>query len=444
METPIADFVAAYREKNPIRLHMPGHKGAPILGCEAMDITEVAGADALYEAEGIIAESEENAAWLFGSGRTVYSAEGSSQCIRAMVYLAVTGSQRAERPWILAARNAHKAFLYALALCDADVAWLWPEGSDSLCSCPIRAEQVENALKRAETLPAAVYLTSPDYLGRENPIADIAEVCRRYGVLLLVDNAHGAYLRFLPQSRHPLDLGADLCCDSAHKTLPVLTGGAYLHLGKHAPEELRHRAKAAMALFGSTSPSYLILSSLDRCNAYLEGDFPGDLAKAAEAVRRVKAALQENGWYVLPSEPMKITIRTAAGHSGEELARMLSRKGIEPEYADPEHLVLMPSVMTKPRELQALSDALGKTTEPPVTPLPMPKAPGKQVLTPREAMFAPQEVLPTENCLNRICASPTVGCPPAIPIAVSGERIEGETIALFQRYGVKTVAVVKE
>ena len=444
METPIADFVAAYREKNPIRLHMPGHKGAPILGCEAMDITEVAGADALYEAEGIIAKSEENAAGLFGSGRTVYSAEGSSQCIRAMVYLAVTGSQRAERPWILAARNAHKAFLYALALCDADVAWLWPEGSDSLCSCPIRAEQVENALKRAETLPAAVYLTSPDYLGRENPIADIAEVCHRYGVLLLVDNAHGAYLRFLPQSRHPMDLGADLCCDSAHKTLPVLTGGAYLHMGKHAPEALRYRAKAAMALFGSTSPSYLILSSLDRCNAYLGGDFPGDLAKAVEAVRRTKAALQENGWYVLPSEPMKITIRAAAGRSGEELARMLSRKGIEPEYADPEHLVLMPSVMTKPWELQALSEALGKTTEPPAVPLPMPKAPGKQVLTPREAVFAPQEVLPTEASLNRICASPTVGCPPAIPIAVSGERIEAETIALFQRYGVKTVAVVKE
>ena len=444
METPIADFVAAYREKNPIRLHMPGHKGAPILGCEAMDITEVAGADALYEAEGIIAKSEENAAGLFGSGRTVYSAEGSSQCIRAMVYLAVTGSQRAERPWILAARNAHKAFLYALALCDADVAWLWPEGSDSLCSCPIRAEQVENALKRAETLPAAVYLTSPDYLGRENPIADIAEVCHRYGVLLLVDNAHGAYLRFLPQSRHPMDLGADLCCDSAHKTLPVLTGGAYLHMGKHAPEALRYRAKAAMALFGSTSPSYLILSSLDRCNAYLGGDFPRDLAKAAEAVRRVKAALQENGWYVLPSEPMKITIRATTGRSGEELARMLSRKGIEPEYADPEHLVLMPSVMTKPRELQALSEALGKAPAPPAVPLPMPKASGKQVLTPREAVFAPQEVLPTEASLNRICASPTVGCPPAIPIAVSGERIEAETIALFQRYGVKTVAVVKE
>lgn len=444
METPIADFVAAYREKNPIRLHMPGHKGAPILGCEAMDITEVAGADALYEAEGIIAESEENAAGLFGSGRTVYSAEGSSQCIRAMVYLAVTRSQRAERPWILAARNAHKAFLYALALCDADVAWLWPEGSDSLCSCPIRAEQVEAVLRHSQTLPAAVYLTSPDYLGRENPVAEIAKVCHRYGVLLLVDNAHGAYLRFLPQSRHPMDLGADLCCDSAHKTLPVLTGGAYLHMGKHVPEELRHRAKAAMALFGSTSPSYLILSSLDRCNAYLGGDFPGDLAKAAEAVRRTKANLQENGWYVLPSEPMKITIRAAAGHSGEELARMLSRKGIEPEYADPEHLVLMPSVMTKPWELQALADALGKTKEPPVIPLPMPKASGKQVLSPRDAIFAPQEVLPTEASLNRICASPTVGCPPAIPIAVSGERIEAETIALFQRYGVKTVAVVKE
>ena len=102
-----------------------------------------------------------------------------------------------------------------------------------------------------------MYVTSPDYLGGMQDVAALAEVCHRYGTLLAVDNAHGAYLRFLRPSRHPLDLGADLCCDSAHKTLSVLTGGAYLHIARTAPTSLAENAKEALALFGSTSPSYL-------------------------------------------------------------------------------------------------------------------------------------------------------------------------------------------
>ena len=102
-----------------------------------------------------------------------------------------------------------------------------------------------------------MYVTSPDYLGGQSDVAALAEVSHRHGVPLLADNAHGAYLRFLSPSRHPMDLGADLCCDSAHKTLPVLTGGAYLHVGRAAPEPFRENARRALALFGSTSPSYL-------------------------------------------------------------------------------------------------------------------------------------------------------------------------------------------
>ena len=119
MKTPIYDFLRRYADADVSRFHMPGHKGKPFLGCEAMDLTEVAGADALYEAEGIIAESEENAAALFGSGRTLYSTEGSSQCIRAMLYLALTASGGVSRT-VVAARNVHKAFVYAAALLDLD------------------------------------------------------------------------------------------------------------------------------------------------------------------------------------------------------------------------------------------------------------------------------------------------------------------------------------
>ena len=138
MKTPIVNFVNAYAEKNMSRMHMPGHKGKGFLGCEKFDITEVSGADSLYEADGIIAESEANATKLFGTGRTVYSTEGSSQCIRAMLHLAVmnwkTFVKAGERPLVIAARNVHKAFVYAAALIDFDVDWLWPEGEmNSLC-----------------------------------------------------------------------------------------------------------------------------------------------------------------------------------------------------------------------------------------------------------------------------------------------------------------------
>ena len=108
MTTPIVDFVRRYAQSGTARLHMPGHKGQSLLGCEPWDITEIRGADELYEAEGIIAQSEANATRLFGTAHTYYSTEGSSQCIRAMLCLALQGAPRTgKRPVLLAARNAH-------------------------------------------------------------------------------------------------------------------------------------------------------------------------------------------------------------------------------------------------------------------------------------------------------------------------------------------------
>ena len=127
MNTPVVDFVRRYAQQRTTRMHMPGHKGRGPLGCEELDITEIAGADELYEAEGIIAQSEANATQLFSTARTYYSTEGSSQCIRAMLHLALQmRPAKAGRPVLLAARNAHKALLYAAALLDFDIQWLWP------------------------------------------------------------------------------------------------------------------------------------------------------------------------------------------------------------------------------------------------------------------------------------------------------------------------------
>ena len=213
MNTPIYDFLKEYEASGKARFHMPGHKGQEFLGCESLDITEVAGADSLYEAGGIIAESEANAAALFGAQRTCYSTEGSSQCVRAMLYLALTNRPEGTAPVIVAARNVHKSFVSAAALLDFEIVWLWPEKSTSLCSCVVTPEMLEKTLAELPAPPAAVYVTSPDYLGTLADIAGLAEVAHRHGTVLVVDNAHGAYLHFLkPDGQmllkdvaHPLD-----------------------------------------------------------------------------------------------------------------------------------------------------------------------------------------------------------------------------------------------
>ena len=298
--TPLSDFVAKYAGAAPLRLHVPGHKGRSLLGPEALDITEIPGADVLYHARGVLAESQAIAASLFGAGRTLFSTEGSSLCVRAMGYLALQYAQEAgKKPTILAGRNAHKSFLSAAALLGLEVEWLYGQG---LLTCAVTPEELEEALTRSGA--AAVYLTSPDYLGNRADIGALAQVCHARGALLLVDNAHGAYLRFLPENEHPLALGADICCDSAHKTLPVLTGGAYLHLSPALPAWLTAQAEGAMALFATTSPSYLILQSLDRANADLAGDYPARLAAFLPRLAAVKARLAEMGYPLVGDEPM--------------------------------------------------------------------------------------------------------------------------------------------
>lgn len=442
MKTPVCDFVAAYEQSGIARLHMPGHKGKGPLGCEGRDITEIAGADSLYEAGGVIAQSEQNAAALFGAKATFYSAGGSSQCIGAMLCLAL---QKSKSRVVLAARNAHKSFLHAAALLDADVRWLWPRPY-SLLACPVTPELLENALAALPEAPAAVYITSPDYLGNVQPVAALAKVCHAHGAPLLVDNAHGAYLHFLPAPAHPLDEGADLCCDSAHKTLPVLTGGACLHLGHGLLKAEEGEVRAALSLFGSTSPSYLILQSLDACNLYLAGEARPKLAACVRAVEALKADLAAQGWAVAESEPLKVTLHASKrGWRGDALADFLRKSGVECEYADPDDLVLMVSPQNSPEDLEKVRAALaaaGQGSEAPQTPPQMARP--RQAMGIRAALLAPAEEVPVAAAAGRVCAAPTVGCPPAVPVVVSGEEISPDAAAVFCYYGIETVRVVRE
>ena len=445
MTTPICDFVARYAAVQPLRLHMPGHKGRNVLGLEQADITEIPGADVLYHPTGIILESERNAAALFGTGRTVYSTEGSSLPIRAMVYLtALYAASLGKRPLIAAGRNAHKVFITAAALLDVDVAWLYPENGGNLLSCEITPEGLDGYLKNTRELPTAVYITSPDYLGNMADVGGLSKVCRKFGCLLLVDNAHGAYLNFLPESRHPMALGADLCCDSAHKTLPVLTGGAYLHISKSAPALFQEAADQAMALFASTSPSYLILQSLDKANEALSSSWVEALHRAAGEWEKVKARLRIFGYSLAGQEPLKLTILPKDyGYTGDELSRILEEKNVFCEFSDPDHLVLMLPVEYDPELPNRLTEAFLKIPRREAISIPAPALHrAETVLRSHEALFLPSRMVPAAEAAGRIMADPTVSCPPAIPVVCSGERIEEWAVEAMEYYGITQVRVV--
>ena len=443
MNTPICDFVRAYRESGALRLHMPGHKGRPLLGPEELDITEIPGADVLYHARGVIRESEENAASLFGSARALYSAEGSSLCIRAMLQLSLLYAKlQGLPPRIAAGRNAHRVFLEGAALLDLELRWIGC--GPSLLSCVPALSELEALFADPDKAPAAVYLTSPDYLGNCLNLAPYADLCHRHGALLLVDNAHGAYLKFLDPSRHPLDQGADLCCDSAHKTLPVLTGGAWLHLSRSCPKALLPMAEQALALFASTSPSYLILQSLDAVNPLLAGDYSCRIRETAAKVEALKTSLRTGGWTLYGQEPLKLCLLPKpSGYTGEDLGVLLRGAGIVAEFADPDHLVLMFTPENTSAELTRLQRFLLSLPRlRPIQETPPPLPAPQPVLSPREALLSPFETLPAECCPGRIPATPCVGCPPAVPIAVCGERLSAEALALFRYYGIEELDVV--
>lgn len=441
-QTPLFDAVNEYNARKTTRLHMPGHKGNsmfPML-CDivALDVTEIPPTDDLYKAEGAIKAAEDLAAELYGSSATLFSAGGSTLCIQTMLRLAFPEGGK-----LILCRNCHKSAVNACALLDITPVWIYNTiGGDSLYP-RMRADTVERAVKNNPDA-RAVFITSPDYYGNISEIEEIAEVCHRYGMLLIVDNAHGAHLIAF-DGLHPNEQGADLVCDSAHKTLSCLTGGAFLHINNRC--FTYSEAKEAMSVFGSSSPSYPIMISMDIARNMLENG-KESFKRLARELEKIAERMHTLDIKRVGNDPCKLTLdMLRAKLNGNELSEILMKSDVFPEYADERYVVLMPSPENKISELKYVADIIYEA-ETSSDGCPRDKlAPEpvcvNEVFTPRQAFFMPCEIIPTDEAEGRVCQKAVAVCPPAYCIAVPGERITREHLAILKAYGIDKLNVIK-
>ncbi len=427
METPLYSALIRHREKNRSSFHTPGHKNnAEALPQDlfSLDFTELQDTDSLFEADGPILEAELLASKLFGAARACISAGGCTLCIQAMFRLAAPNGGT-----VICSRTVHRAAVNAMALLDLQPVWSMLE---ELISVIARHPEAK-----------AVYVTSPSYYGQLLDIPAIAQACRERDIPLLVDNAHGAHLMFTEPKLHPLALGASMTACSAHKTMNVLTGGAWLNI---ADERYAQDAKDAMALFGSTSPNYAVMASLDYSRAWL-GEHKKAYVRLQKQVDEIRQAAREYG-ITAPeglTDPTRITLNTGAiGIPGTSAAEIFRGAGVEPEYADGTHVVLIATPFNTDADFARLADAIALLPVREALPVPPALPPLPPVKTGlRAALFAPAETVSLESASGRIAAGTACPCPPGIPVVMPGEEVTKDVIDFLRKYGFFSLKVLK-
>ncbi len=431
----LIDYLDQYA-KTRVPMHMPGHKRNASLAAylarlgAGLDVTEAEGLDNLHDAAGILRDGMEKTAALWGSGRAFWLVNGSSCGVLAGVWATVPDGGA-----VICARNCHRSVLNALILRHARTSYVMPEMDAAGIAGPLSPEAVAHAL--GENPDARLLIvTSPTY---EGVLSDIPEICRiahARGVAVLVDEAHGAHLGFghgFPDGA--VKAGADMVVQSLHKTLPSLTQTAVLHIsGDRIDGEA---VRAALSIFETSSPSYLLMASIDGCVDLLRARGDALFSPWRDglcALRKRLAALKHLtlGSGAWPRDPSKIVVRTDQSDiGGARLMEMLRMRGIEPEMAAPNHVVLMTGMGDTGATLAALAEALldidgsiGPGHRAPLPPLPLPA----RALSPWEAAGRAAETVKTADAAGRVCAEAVWAYPPGIPLIVPGEVLSADIL----------------
>ena len=422
-----------------IPFHMPGHKRNtarfPYLQnlSAAEDITEIDGFDNLHGAQEILADAMSRAAALWHSEHAYFLVNGSSCGILAGIR-ALT--KRGDT--VLLSRNAHKSVYHAIELCGLKPVFLMPPydcARGMFLSLP--PEEVRAALE-AHPEVRLVILTSPTYEGVLSDTAAIAGIAHMKGIPLLVDGAHGAHLGLSADfPRSAVQDGADIVICSLHKTLPSLTQTAILHAGGMYVDQARLAHQ--LAVFETSSPSYLFLASMDGCVRALEDG--AVMADWSARLRAFDVALGEGEHLQIPYhgnmaqnipgvfayDPSKIFV---AGTDGAALADYLRQQGIEPEMVTPTGVLLMSGAGDSPEMLVSLARVIREADKvlPSCTASEMPffADTPETHLPPEEALEMRWEFVPPEHAGGRVAAEYLWAYPPGIPCLLPGERIPAD------------------
>ncbi|WP_226660087.1 aminotransferase class I/II-fold pyridoxal phosphate-dependent enzyme [Guptibacillus hwajinpoensis] len=446
-QAPLYEALTVWKDQNPFSFHVPGHKNGTVFSSYKradhlykkllrIDATELPGLDDLHHAEGPIKEAERLTADLYGSVETRFLVGGSTAGNLAML-MAVCS----EGDGVLVQKNCHKSILNGLRLAKAQPVFLTPFiDEESQVPTGVSIELINRALSRYSNIKAVV-LTNPNYYGMTLDLRPIIDYAHQHGVAVLVDEAHGAHFireRFFPESA--LKQGADVVVQSAHKTLPAMTMGAYLHLGN---EDLKSAIDDYLQVFQSSSPSYPIMASLDLARHYLSSLTDQQLGQILEEIRQFKKRLSEvPGIKVIGDvsrayhhlDPLKITVQLA-GLSGYELAKKLENEGIFVELSDPLNVLLVCPIAFNEevytRTLQAFKKIALYRNEVNFNKI-LYEVDHEDMTSPAYS-FAKLETMNTKRvklteATDMIAARGLIPYPPGIPVVLPGERIPLEKV----------------
>lgn len=472
----ILEAICAYARRNPVRMHMPGHKGRKAFSVaednpvddtpewatklldqlRAIDVTEAPGLDNLHYPTGCIRNAERRAEEIFGSERTFFLVNGATSGIQS----SLIATRMAFGPGsIVVPRNVHRSMVSAMMMSGLEPIFVWPEYRQDLGGyLPLDADRLKEALDAAESSgkdskPRAVLVINPTYCGFARDLTDIANLCHSRGLPLLVDEAHGTHFAAghgLPASA--LKCGADLVTHGAHKTTVAFTQTAFLHVGPSTSDRfptLVSSVEEALRTVQTTSPSYILMSSIEEAVQVLGRDGGRWVdhgtqvsTELAERLSRVPG-ISVSGSNLPPGlmhDPSRVLVNLGGlSVSGPEAAKHLVEDyGVVPEMSGPKHILLLLTGATTERDILAAEEAFrglsrrfgqpDAARQDEVAQLTQEAPRPVRVMPLRQAFLSVSRPVPVEDAGGRISADTVVIYPPGSPLVTPGERIDRDIV----------------
>ncbi|WP_040285224.1 aminotransferase class I/II-fold pyridoxal phosphate-dependent enzyme [Sporosarcina koreensis] len=438
---PIVEALEAFQAADPVSFHVPGHKTGRLSGLPdglraAMryDATELTGLDDLHAPIGAIREAEELLADAYGADRSFLLVNGSTAGNLAMVRAVCTPGDV-----LLVQRNAHKSVFHAVELAGAQAVFLNPEWDGMTCTAgAVSVDTVREALDRHPEAKG-IFVTYPTYYGTAGEtLSDIISCAHGHGIPVLADEAHGAHLLAGPPfPPSALALGADAVVQSAHKTLSAMTQGSFLHVNSSLVDA--DRIARGLSMLQTSSPSYVLLASLDdaraRIAAYSEADKHAFLEWRRQFIDRCRKLAKLD--IIEPDDPLKVLVRHKHV-SGYALQQALEQQGIYTELADERQVLFILPLLTEGADYPAerVASALAKairtleSEDEEKKPEPGPALPADRpaIRISGGPAGSPSEWVPVDEAAGRSAAGAIIPYPPGIPLILEDEPLSGETI----------------